>query len=362
MKKTRLTKQSAGLKEAASTLEGVYSISNAVSRATDFKSLLSNLLDALSGLQIEGLKTERMGALFIVSEGAVKLAAHSGLPGSFAGAHERMLPGDCLCGIAASTGETVISANSENDVRHTINYSGSKAHAHAVIPLKSGEKTAGVLCLYLKPSARIDARATALLRFVGEASALALSSAMLFEDARNLALYDGLTGLANKRLLLLAFERLIAAAKRYGRPLSVIMAEMDGFREFTSGGRTAGDSLLMSVAGILKTSTREADLAARYGEERFVILLPETGPTEALVLAERLRKTVEKNSPATMSFGVSTRLKDSPSMEALMSKADAALYASKRNGGNRVESDFTANRPDKPAGKNKGKTIKDKKD
>lgn len=166
------------------------------------------------------------------------------------------------------------------------------------------------------------------------------------ERARLLALAttDGLTGLyavGHTRLLL---EAEIAESLRRRSPLSLIMADVDHFKEVNdSWGHPAGDLVLKEIAKMLMASCRELDIVGRYGGEEFILVLPDTGLAAAKGVAERIRSTAERLSfahggrehPITVSLGV-TELSEFDTAAELIRRADEALYAAKRAGRNRV--------------------------
>jgi diguanylate cyclase (GGDEF)-like protein len=165
-----------------------------------------------------------------------------------------------------------------------------------------------------------------------------------------IAMYDGLTNIHNRRFFDERLEDEYLRAKRNATPLSLIMLDIDHFKHFNDNyGHGEGDKCLRKVADALKhVLERPADLLARYGGEEFVVILPETDAKGAEIMAQRICLTVEDlgipheySSVAdvvTISLGVaSTPFKGSPvSKTDLLKYADDALYKSKRNGRNRV--------------------------
>lgn len=158
-----------------------------------------------------------------------------------------------------------------------------------------------------------------------------------------MAVTDGLTGLYNHRFIFERLEEEIAKVSRYGRPLSVIMLDIDNFKRVNDTfGHRVGDEVIQSVAHAIIANTRKSDVVGRYGGEEFLILLPETDLSAAKVVAEKIRSTVAqlrfetKELAITISAGVAQAQKDE-SYEALVNKADTNLYQAKRSGKNRVE-------------------------
>jgi diguanylate cyclase (GGDEF)-like protein len=166
-------------------------------------------------------------------------------------------------------------------------------------------------------------------------------------ELAGLAATDGLTGLANRRSLDQALKQEWARGMRSGKPLALLMIDVDHFKAFNDRhGHHGGDVALRSVAQALASSIRRpGDLAARYGGEEFMVVLPETNKAGACVLAEKLRLAIEALPPfgddtvsITVSIGVATHspmTHDVP--EPLFHAADRALYRAKNNGRNRVE-------------------------
>ena len=163
------------------------------------------------------------------------------------------------------------------------------------------------------------------------------------EQTRRKANTDGLTGLYNHRHLQERLQQEIERADRYGRPLSVVMADLDRFKGYNDAhGHPRGDEVLIAVSRTLRQLSRASDILARYGGEEFTLILPETSAKEALVLAERARQCVEAldleigdETWVTLSLGIASYA-PGMSKEALIESADTALYAAKRRGRNRV--------------------------
>lgn len=183
---------------------------------------------------------------------------------------------------------------------------------------------------------------------------------------------DSLTGLANKLSFKEELDRAIAGAKRDGRPVTVIMADLDNFRKINDQmGHLAGDAALVNVAKVMAAGVRKTDRVCRFGGEEIVIILPNTPINGAIGVAERLRSAIE-SSPTlfndleikiTASLGVSSFNPNIPPatqniVGSLIETADKSMYAAKRAGKNCVG--FTDNNgkqrvleqsPIKPSGK-----------
>lgn len=162
---------------------------------------------------------------------------------------------------------------------------------------------------------------------------------------RRLATTDPLTQLSNRRHMLAAGQAEVRRVQRYGRPLAVVLCDVDHFKLINDRhGHDAGDAVLWAVSRTLQRGLRNIDLVGRWGGEEFLLLLPETGLDGALQLAERLRQDVARLRPAApggepvtlaMTFGVAL-LAGEETLEQAISRADQALLAGKREGRDRV--------------------------
>jgi len=179
-----------------------------------------------------------------------------------------------------------------------------------------------------------------------EQLSLALSNLRLRESLRLQSIRDPLTGLYNRRYLEESLTREIARCGRRDFPLSVIMLDVDHFKQFNdTHGHGGGDALLAAIGQLLVSRLRGEDIACRYGGEEFTVILPESDSSNALRQAEELRLALSQMSvpfsgktlpPITISLGVATYPVDGVAGLTLLRKADAALYRAKRSGRNQV--------------------------
>lgn len=174
----------------------------------------------------------------------------------------------------------------------------------------------------------------------------------LFRDRKeieSLALRDPLTGLLNRRSFLPLSDGALKLAQRNLSPLVALVMDLDAFKAVNDRhGHAIGDEVIRCAAGALAETLRTSDMVARMGGEEFAALLPDTGPEEARVAAERLRKAIEAlriplpdGSPGslrvTASIGLAMWNGGEETLHQLLVRADRALYAAKQNGRNRVE-------------------------
>lgn len=325
------------LRRSNAELAMLYRVSATVSRSVDMNRLLDDVIDTITGL--EKLDLERKGSVFLVQDEYLKLAHDIGHHPGFFQDHQIIKSGECLCGLAAATGEMIVCADAFQDARHTIHYAGMEPHGHVIVPLKVRKRVIGVLCLYTLPDISINDHEKKMLLSIGEQVAIAIENARLYEETRLLALHDHLTGLANRRHLDIVAETSLAMARRYGTPFSVIMLDLDHFKLYNdTHGHSAGDQLLKAVARTMKQEVRDSNLVVRYGGEEFLVLLQDTEIAAALLVAERLRLKINENTGITVSLGVSSARDALNSMAELIVAADTALYQAKNSGRNRVVS------------------------
>jgi len=182
--------------------------------------------------------------------------------------------------------------------------------------------------------------------FANQAAA-AIANARLFSEVQRLAITDPLTGLYNRRGFSEIAHRELERARRYKRPLSVILLDIDHFKRVNDTYKHAvGDQVLRTLAERCRHRTREVDILGRYGGEEIVILLPETDRPGALRAAEHLRRDVAELPfdtevgplQITISLGVAESIDGELGLDVLIDRADDAMYAAKQSGRNRVMS------------------------
>jgi diguanylate cyclase (GGDEF)-like protein len=211
------------------------------------------------------------------------------------------------------------------------------------VPLVVGARVTGVLELTLDGGRALDRDQLEVLETLSIHAATAIESALLHEHASHASEHDGLTGLANRRRLESDLQLECERSRRYGNPLAFIMCDLDNFKQLNDTyGHPEGDVVLQTVAQIIQATLRSTDTAYRYGGEELAVLARESDLESGLKLAERLRAAIGERFHGTGtqialtgSFGVAHLRSDATAHE-LISDADAALYAAKLAGRNRV--------------------------
>ena len=218
--------------------------------------------------------------------------------------------------------------------------------SHLTLPLTIEGEIIGCISLNSDQPNAFDAQDLQFLSVIGYQMAASLKHFQRFSSIKNIAIYDTLTNLYNRRYF---EERLeVEAQKSFfsDTSLSLVMVDIDHFKRVNDTfGHTEGDRVLCEIASLLKTSVRKKDTVARYGGEEFILILPEAGLEESSMIAERIRRLVEDTpfeiGQAQINLTVSLGISNFPSHQArskeeLVKMADLALYDAKRRGRNRV--------------------------
>jgi diguanylate cyclase (GGDEF)-like protein len=215
--------------------------------------------------------------------------------------------------------------------------------ARAAVPLIYNGSLVGLLLVHSDDGSRVWAdNELLLLHTVADQLAVAVNQAHLFAQMQQQALTDSLTGCYNRRAFELQLERDLHLATRMRQPLSLIMLDIDNFKNINDrAGHRTGDVALQMLADTLRAELRNVDTAARFGGDEFVVILPQANIEGALIVAERLRSRIEQTEVPgfgrmTASLGMVTFPAHASTPDALLAAADLALYGAKHSGRNRV--------------------------
>lgn len=219
------------------------------------------------------------------------------------------------------------------------------------VPLKLDEKTIGVLNISDKISGEVfSAEDLALISSFAAYATIALERSTYYTLAghlKELSVTDSLTGLFNRRYFEERFFEELNRSDRHNLSFSLAMIDIDDFKLFNdSEGHLAGDEILKSIANISKDCLRISDVIARFGGEEFAVIMPQTEKEEAILVSERIRKSIKEQIPSTwsvfpkkaitVSIGVATFPYDGKERKELIRNADKALYMAKMEGKDRT--------------------------
>lgn len=257
---------------------------------------------------------------------------------------DRLRVGEGVAGLSAERGITVMlpangggpkPSRSEPDYPVTI-----------AVPLYSSHRVTGVIVLYRSEETPFGPKDLDTVVFLAEQGGVAIENVLLHEEAQRLSLTDGLTGVWNRRYLQMQFKQTLASANRFDRPFSVLLLDLDHFKEVNDNhGHQRGDAILIEFAQRVGAALREIDTFVRYGGEEFVCLLSETDISGARITAEKIRQTIslepfisvgEDPVTLTVSIGVACYPLHGSGYQSLIEAADQALYRAKEEGRDRV--------------------------
>ena len=215
------------------------------------------------------------------------------------------------------------------------------------VPLYSDDRIMGVMATYRRDTTNhFTPEDLETVVFLAEQGGVALENVRLHEEAQRLSLTDGLTGTWNRRYFQMQFRQVLATATRFERPFSVLMLDLDHFKDLNdTHGHQRGDAILIEFSQRVKHNLREVDTFARYGGEEFICLLSETDEEGARTTGEKIREAIRSqpfgslgDEPVgvTVSIGVASYPTHGSSFHELVEAADRALYRAKETGRNRV--------------------------
>jgi len=218
-----------------------------------------------------------------------------------------------------------------------------EAKSELALPLVALGSSVGVLVLDSTSDNAFDASDMQPLESVADICAGAIQNARYFDQVRQLAYRDGLTGVFNRRYFETRILEEIARAHRYENEVSVLMIDIDHFKELNDEfGHLLGDEVLRRMSGLFVQHLRKSDIVCRYGGDEFAVLLPETSSAVAVAVAEKLRRLAQLCEfagvprPVTLSIGAASLPSNGHSRDHLIRAADGALYSAKQNGRNTV--------------------------
>jgi len=264
--------------------------------------------------------------------------------------------GEGLSGYVASTGNPTRVPDGE--AAFTVDPREPKFRTALSVPLSSQERVIGVLNVYDKEDGSDFSEADmGTLISLADHGSVAIENVLLHQEAQQLAITDGLTGIWNHRYFQMQFEQEIGRSARFNKPFSLIVCDIDSFKKFNDTyGHQLGDSVLIELARRVNSVIRDIDMLARYGGEEFVLILPETATDGGVSTAEKIRQAVgstpfsgqplmDVEVDVTVSIGVACFPVHGRDRTSLLRAADKAMYVAKASGKNQV----VLHRPDEAA-------------
>jgi diguanylate cyclase (GGDEF)-like protein len=252
-----------------------------------------------------------------------------------------------ITGEAARSQRMIYVKDLDEDDRN-LSYHGQVATRGSMIsvPLVVKNRLVGVINLHKRKKESFSLSEQKLVQAVANQTAIAIDNAQLIEKSQEFSNTDELTGLSNRRHFQDILKREVAQARRFSSNFSIIMCDIDEFRQLKSTlGSFLSDALLRQVGQSLLKCTRGIDLVSRFGNDQFIILLPKTNKAGATAAADKLRLRIaeedyslqlntDKKFNVTVSFGVTEFPADSKNIYELLNLADRSLFAAKKDGGN----------------------------
>ena len=305
-------------------------------------------LETISRIAVENIKTA-LGythvSIFILEEDYLHLSAQFGYPNELHIKKIHISQGVAGRAIRTKAVQFIEDASKEDIFL--------KADPHIVsevcIPLLKEDTVLGILNVESTQPNHLKSSDVELLTAIAGPIAVGVDNARLHAELKRMATTDAVTGLANRHVFEQALEQEISRAEREGSFLSLIIFDIDYFKQFNDQwGHPAGDTRLKAVANILKLNLRKHDIAARYGGDEFAIILTNCNGPDAMLFAERLRQSTQAGAPDpipegdglpgyTLSMGIATYPIDATQPNDLLITADNAALRAKQQGRNRIK-------------------------
>ena len=334
------------LKSQKEKLETMLQIGRAMSSILNLEELAKFIVNKITDV----LRARVCSLMLVDDDDTLIIKAAVGLEESVI-KDTRMKLGQPISGWVAQRGIPVRVTDIENDIQFgRTSLPKYETKSLLCIPLKVKERVVGVVNvadkIIPKDSNVFTEEDLEFLAIICNYAAIAIENAQLYGEVKNLAITDGLTTLYNHQYFQTHLTVEVARVQRYEHPLSLIMFDIDSFKAFNDTyGHPMGDKVLSLIATIVKKNVRQVDIACRYGGEEFAIILPETKLKEAVLVAEKIRKSVEEaafetgkgtlKKKMTISGGVA-QFVVGMSKEKFVRAADDSLYKAKGGGKNKI--------------------------
>lgn len=292
----------------------------------------------------------------IINTATDAVEAHAGILWTFTSTREELYPvigtnietdvlarlpvGSGIVGLVAERGTAAILSPEQTSPRPAP--SEPEYPVVLAVPLYSEDRITGVIALYRDDDHEFSREDHETVMFLAEQGGVAIENVLLHDEARRLSITDGLTGVWNRRYLQMQFRQVLATSTRFGRPFSVLMLDLDHFKDVNDNhGHRRGDAILIEFAQRVSSVLREVDTFARYGGEEFICLLSETDINGAITTAEKIHQVIraepfagvgEEPIRITTSIGLASFPDHADTYQGLVDAADRALYQAKEDG------------------------------
>lgn len=323
----------------------LYGISKSISSTTEFEPTMYEFVEQICS----SLNLDKMNVM-LMNMNRTELYIVTGVGITDEVKDTRIQFGEGIYGTAVKDDQMVLINNVATDSRFKpIKGLDDQINSMLCVPFRSKEQVLGVINAYRLADKIFDQKTIDFIIDIAGQIGMALENARLLEAKKFYCIVDPVTMLYNYRFFLdrlnIEFER----ARRYKRSLTLLMIDIDHFRNYNNSlGFAQGDKLLKDLSNILEKKVRKSDVVARYGGEEFVIILPETEDATAYILAERLRREIEAypfvgrekqpGEKVTVSIGIASNIEQLKSGVDLLRNVDSALSHAKEQGRNRVSS------------------------
>jgi len=342
LKERKMFLQNCRLKSDSSLLSQELEIYEEVNKDLASSIDLNSILDAVMKRAKELTKAETW-TVFLVDEGTGELVFERTERKKTKETQKfRTMIGEGIAGWVAKGGMPVLVPDVSQDKRYSQKIDSAfnlknKIKSIICIPIKSNEKPIGVIEVFNKATGEPFTREdfNQLIELI-EQSSILIERALLYQKVEELSITDDLTKLFNTRYLNRTIEMEIQRSLRYRESVSLIFMDIDDFKQINDRhGHLVGSKILAEMGQLLIRNLRTVDVVVRYGGDEFVIVLPHTPPAAAAMIAERIRKAVDRNVflekegyalKTTASFGVASYPETARSKEELIRLADEAMY------------------------------------
>jgi diguanylate cyclase (GGDEF)-like protein len=309
-----------------------HDVARALTSSLDLDSILGAIMQ-----QMEQFFEPESWSLLIVDEQQQNLYYAVAAGKSSGDRNLRVDMGEGIAGWVAQRGEPVIVSEPGNDPRFaTLDGAGFPVRSAICIPLRSRDRTLGVIELLNYRADTLTDETMAFLRVLCDYAAIAIQNVRAVERIQELTITDDCTGLFNSRHLFSVTESELERSRRFNLPFSMIFIDLDHFKRVNDlHGHLAGSRLLAEIARTIKHNVRGIDSAFRYGGDEFIVLLPQTGKDAALEVTQRLlhslrdtRYLLSEGLELQMmaSFGIASYPEDGSTIQEIIGAADEMMY------------------------------------